>query len=108
MCSGTVGNIMAQFDKKSKNTLVKMKKEILKAPVIHEDETPITVNGKIMSTIGVFTKNISVIESFANRILESFKEMGILDRYIGTVCHTIIKYIIHFNNLNKQNAIFIY
>ena len=40
-----------------------------------------------MSTIGVFTKNISVIESFANRKLESFKEMGILDRYIGTVCH---------------------
>ena len=30
MCSGTVGNIMAQFDKKSKNTLVKMKKRNIK------------------------------------------------------------------------------
>ncbi len=46
-----------------------------------------TVNGRIMSTIGVFTKGISIVEAFANRKLESFKEMGILDRYIGTVCH---------------------
>ena len=87
MCQGTVGNTVAQFSKKSKNTLKKMKKEILKEPVINEDESPIKVNGKIMSTIGVFTKGISLIEAFANRKLESFKEMGILDRYIGTVCH---------------------
>lgn len=87
MCQGTVGNTMAQFSKKSKPALQKMKKEILKQPVINEDETPITVNGKIMSTIGVFTKEISLIEAFKNRTLESFKEMGILDRYIGTVCH---------------------
>lgn len=87
MCQGTVGNTIAQFSKKSKNILRKMKKEILKEPVINEDETPIKVNGKIMSTIGVFTKEISLIEAFANRKLESFKEMGILDRYIGTVCH---------------------
>ena len=64
-----------------------MKKEILRTPVINEDETPIKVNGKIMSTIGVFTKEISLIEAFKNRKLESFEEMGILDRYIGTVCH---------------------
>ena len=81
MCQGTVGNTVAQFSKKSKNILKKMKKEILKEPVINEDETPITVNGKIMSTIGVFTKEISLIEAFANRKLESFKEMGILDIY---------------------------
>lgn len=87
MCQGTVGNTVAQFSKKSKNTLKKMKKEILKEPVINEDETPIKVNGKTMITIGVFTKKISLIEAFANRKLESFKEMGILDRYIGTVCH---------------------
>ncbi len=87
MCQATVGNTMAQFSKKSKSTLQKMKREILKQPVINEDETPITVNGKIMSTIGVFTKEISLIEAFANRTLESFKQMGILDRYIGTVCH---------------------
>ncbi len=87
MCQGTVGNTMEQFSKKSKPTIQKMKKEILKQPVINEDETPITVNGKIMSTIGVFTKGISIVEAFANRRLESFKEMGILDRYIGTVCH---------------------
>ena len=87
MCQGTVGNIMGQFSKKSKPTLQKIKKQILKQAVINEDETPITVNGKIMSAIGVFTKEMSLIEAFKNRTLESFKEMGILDRYIGTVCH---------------------
>ncbi len=74
-------------NKKSKPILKEIKKEILKEPVINEDETPINVNGKIMSTIGVFTDKISITEAFKNRKLESFEEMGILDRYIGTVCH---------------------
>ena len=87
MCQGTVGDTMKQFSKKSTPTIEKIKKEILKAPVINEDESPITVNGKIMSSIGVFTKGLSLVDAFANRKLESFEEMGILDRYIGTVCH---------------------
>jgi len=87
MCTGTIGNTMYQFNKKGKHVLEKMKKEILKQAVINEDETPITVNGKIMSAIGVFTDKISLVEAYENRTLESFKEMGILDRYIGTVCH---------------------
>lgn len=91
----TVLNTVAQFSKKSKPVLKEMKKEILKAPVINEDETPINVNGKIMSTIGVFTDKISITEAFSNRKLESFQEMGILDRYIGTVCHD-------HNNIHKS------
>ena len=87
ICHGTVGNTVAQFSKKSKPILNKMKQQILKVPVINEDETPIKVNGKFMSVIGVFTKGISLLEAFEHRNLESFKEMGILDRYIGTVCH---------------------
>lgn len=87
ICSGTVGNTMAQFSKKCNPTLTKMKKELLKQPVINEDETPIKINGKIASSIGVFTNKISLVEAFANRTYESFQEMGILDRYIGTVCH---------------------
>ena len=87
MCQGTVGETMKQFSKKSKPSIEKIKRNILKAPVINEDETPITVNGKIMSSIGVFTKEVSLVDAFENRKLESFQEMGILDRYIGTVCH---------------------
>ena len=87
MSQGTVGDTMKQFGKKSEETIAKIKKAILKEPVINEDETPITVNGKIMSSIGVFTKGLSLIDAFESRKLESFKEMGILDRYIGTVCH---------------------
>lgn len=87
MCQGTVGNIIKQFSKKSQPILRKIKRSIIKEPVINEDETPITVNGKIMSVIGVFTKKLSITEAFARRNLESFEEMGILDRYIGVVCH---------------------
>ena len=94
-CTGTIGNTMKQFSKKSAQTLNKIKKELLKQPVLNEDETPIKVNGKIMSTIGVFTKELSLVEAFENRTLESFKEMGILDRYIGTVCHD-------HNNIHKK------
>lgn len=62
----TVLNTVAQFSKKSKPVLQEMKEKILKEPVINEDETPINVNGKIMSTIGVFTNKISITEAFEN------------------------------------------
>ena len=48
-----------------------------------------------MSLIGVYTKSVSLTCAFANRKMESFKEMGILDRYIGTVCHD-------HNNIHKS------
>lgn len=91
----TVLNTVSQFSQKSKHVLKEMKEKILKEPVINEDETPINVNGKIMSTIGVFTKKISITEAFENRKLESFEEMGILNKYIGTVCHD-------HNNIHKS------
>ena len=102
ICHSTVGNTIAQFSKKSKSILKKMKQQILKAPVINEDETPIKVNGKLMSVIGVFTKEISLLEAFEHRTLESFEEMGILNRYIGTVCHDHNK--IHDSFIQSKQA----
>ena len=102
ICQGTVGNTVAQFSKKSKPILKKMKQQILKSPVIHEDETPIKVNGKFMSVIGVFTKGVSLLEAFEHRNLESFNQMGILNRYIGTVCHDHNK--IHDSFVQSQQA----
>ena len=102
ICHGTVGNTIAQFSKKSKPMLKKMKQQILKTPVINEDETPIKVNGKLMSVIGVFTKEISLLEAFEHRTLESFEEMGILNRYIGTVCHDHNK--IHDSFIQSKQA----
>ena len=95
-------NSVSQFYKKSQPILKQMKKAILKEPVINEDETPISVNGKIMSTIGVFTDKISYMDAFENRKLESFIEMGILDRYIGTVCHDHNK--IHESFIQSKDA----
>ena len=98
----TVINTLSQFSKKSKETLESIKHQILKEPVINEDETPIKVDGKIMSTIGIFTKEISYLQAFENRKLESFQEMGILDRYIGTVCHDHNK--IHESFIQSKDA----
>ena len=95
MSPTTVLNTVNQFSKKSKGILKKIKKILLKKPVINEDETPIDVNGKQNSAIGIFTKDLTLIEAFVNRKLESFEEMGILDRYIGTVCHD-------HNNIHKS------
>jgi len=83
----TVTATLSQFDKKAKKLLKNIKNAILKEAVIYEDETPISVNGKLMSSIGCFSKKLSYIDAFQNRKLESFEEMGILNRYIGTVCH---------------------
>lgn len=98
----TVVNTLASFSKKSKNTLEYLKRNILKAPVIYEDETPIKVNGKINSTIGTFTKKISYVQAFENRQYETFVEMGILNKYFGTVCHDHNK--IHESFLGYKDA----
>lgn len=102
LAPATVLNTIGQFNKKSQPILKQIKEAILKAPVINEDETPISVNGKIMSTIGVFTDKISYMDAFENRKLESFVEMGILDRYIGTVCHDHNK--IHESFVQTEDA----
>jgi len=106
MCQGTVGNTMSSFSKKSTTSLSTIKKALLKQPVLNEDETPITVNGKIMSTIGVFTKGLSLIDAFENKGLDSFKEMGILDRYIGTVCHDHNKIHLAFSQSKQAECNF--
>ena len=102
LAPATILNTVKQFHKKSEPVLKQMKKAILKEPVINEDETPISVNGKIMSTIGVFTNKITYMDAFENRKLESFVEMGILDRYIGTVCHDHNK--IHESFVQSEDA----
>lgn len=79
-----------------------MKSAILKESVINEDKTQISVNAKIMSTIGVFTDKFSYIDAFENRKIESFIDMGILDRYIGTVCHDHNK--IHESFIQSKDA----
>ena len=98
----TVVNTLSSFSKKSKNILEYLKRNILKAPVIYEDESPIKVNGKINSTIGTFTKQISYVQAFENRQYETFVEMGILNKYFGTVCHDHNK--IHKSFLGYKDA----
>ncbi|MCL2313242.1 MAG: transposase, partial [Firmicutes bacterium] len=64
-----------------------IKSAILKAPVINDDETPIKVNGKEKSVLGVFTDDLTLLEAHENRKEEAFIAMNILNIYTGTSVH---------------------
>ena len=85
--AATVGNTVKEFHKLSQGIIKDMKEEILKAPVINNDETPINVNGKINQVLGAFTPNLSIMEAYATKSKESFVEMNILNRYTGISLH---------------------
>lgn len=83
----TVLNAVKRFSEKSKVVLEDIKQAILMSPVINNDETPINVNGKQNSALGVFTENLSLIEAHPNRTMEEFIAMSILNVYTGVSCH---------------------
>lgn len=83
----TVLNAVKEFSNKATVTLEDIKQEILLSPVINNDETPINVNGKQNSVLGVFTDKLSLIEAHPNRTIEEFLAMSILNIYTGISCH---------------------
>lgn len=91
----TVLNAVKEFSDKSNITLNDIKQAILTSPVINDDETPINVNGKQNSALGVFTEKLSLIEAHPNRTMDEFVAMGILNVYTGISCHD-------HNNMHKK------
>ena len=83
----TVINTVKEFSKKSKPILKDIKEEILISPVINSDETPIKVNGKEKSVLGVFTDEVTLLEAHENRKEEAFLAMNILNIYTGISVH---------------------
>ena len=81
---GSINNWKSQVYSKIIPVVNKLKKYILSSKIIHSDETPVNVSGKRFHySIGAFTKNISVINTFRNRHKSSFIEMDILPKYKG-------------------------
>ena len=87
MSPATVINTVKEFSKKSEPILKDIKEEILLSPVINNDETPIKVNGEEKSVLGVFTKELTLLEAHENRKEEAFIAMNILNIYTGTSVH---------------------
>ena len=87
MSPATVINTVKEFSRKSKPILEDIKEEILLSPVINNDETPIKVNGKENSVLGVFTEAVTLLEAHENRKEEAFIAMNILNIYTGTSVH---------------------
>ena len=83
----TVINSAAEFSKKAQVVLGDIKAEMLKSPVINNDETPIKINGKEGSVLGVFTDLLSLLEAHPNRKEEAFIAMNILNIYTGISVH---------------------
>ncbi len=81
--SGSISEWKLRAYEKMKPVREEIKEEILKQPLVHNDETPFRENGKQKYAIGAFTKELSVIECNGGREKEAFEEMNILPRYGG-------------------------
>lgn len=102
---GSIDNWKKEIYRKVHPIVKKLKNYILKRPVINNDETPINVNGKKFHyCIGAFTSDISVIQAFKNRRISSFKEMGILPKYHGTVVSDHYSAYYHFDNITNAEC----
>lgn len=82
---GSIMNWKSKSYEKMKPIMEDIKEEILKSPVINNDETPYRINGKLKYAIGAFTPNLSAIECNGGRGKEAFDKMNIFPRYAGIV-----------------------
>lgn len=82
---GSIMNWKSKSYEHMKPIMEDIKEEMLKAPVINNDETPYRINGKLRYAIGAFTPNLSAIECNGGREKEAFDTMNIFPRYAGIV-----------------------
>lgn len=102
---GSIDNWKKEIYSKCYKVVKKLKRLILKSPVINNDETPINVSGnKFRYCIGAFTDNISSIQTFKNRRLKSFEDMGILPKYTGVVTSDHYSSYYHFKNVKNSEC----
>ncbi len=99
--SGSIMKWKARSYEKMKPVRAEIKEEILKSPLIHNDETPYKQNGKLKYAIGAFTNSLSVIECNGGREKEAFEKMNIFPRYGGIVMGD--HYAVN-ESFNGQNA----
>lgn len=84
-CSGSIMDWKKSSYEKMKPIREDIKEEMLKEPIINNDETPYNLNGKQKYAIGAFTEKLSAIECNGGREKEAFEKMNIYPRYAGTI-----------------------
>ncbi len=84
-CSGSIMKWKKNSYEKMKPIREDIKEEMLKEPIINNDETPYKLNGKQKYAIGAFTEKLSAIECNGGREKEAFEKMNIYPRYAGTI-----------------------
>lgn len=83
--SGSIMKWKKKSYKKMKPIREEIKEEMLKEPIINNDETPYKLNGRQKYAIGAFTEKLSAIECNGGREKEAFEKMNIYPRYAGTI-----------------------
>lgn len=83
--SGSIMNWKKDIYKKMQPIREEIKEEMLKAPIINNDETPYKLNGKQRYAIGAFTDKLSAIECNGGREKKAFEKMNVLPRYANTL-----------------------
>lgn len=83
--SGSIMKWKTNIYEKMKPIREAIKEDMLKEPIINNDETPYRLNGKLKYAIGAFTARHAAIECNGGREKESFDKMNIYPRYGGTI-----------------------
>ncbi len=65
----------------------KVKKLLLQSPILHADETGVRLNGKNSWMHVISNKSISFFAHHLNRGKQAMNDIGILERYNGTLVH---------------------
>lgn len=87
LSKGSLSNFQEKCHNKLEDYEEQVKKLLLSCEVLHADETGINVNGKNHWVHVISNRAISFFTSHPKRGKEAMDEMGILQKYIGTLIH---------------------
>jgi transposase len=85
--TGTVSNMNAGFAEMSEPIVAEVKAQVLESPVIHADETGMSVNGEKWWLHNASTDKLTYITAHRKRGAEGMEANGVLPDYVGVVVH---------------------
>lgn len=85
--SGTIKSIMSQFASKTNNTIVEIKKNLLKSPILNVDETGVRVAGSTQWIHVASNPKCTLVNVHKKRGREGSEVGGVLDKYTGIAVH---------------------
>jgi len=85
--TGSLSNFQKQCVANLQDYQSQIKQQLLQSPVLHADETGVRLNGKNSWMHVISNKTISFFAHHLNRGRQAMDEIGLLERYKGTLIH---------------------